>query len=66
MPEHDSGGTSRNSSCRSGRSSNLVSRSRREAQRKYDLSATLIRFRLTQSDRGELAGYEAKASVLGG
>ena len=66
MPEHDSGGTGRSSSCRSGRRSDLVSRSRREAQRKYDLSVTLIRFRLTQSDRGDLAGYEAKASVLGG
>ena len=39
---------------------------RREAQRKYDLSATLIRFRMTQSDRGDLAGYEAEASVLAG
>ena len=39
---------------------------RREAQRKYDLSAILIRFRMTQSDRGDLAGYEAEASVLAG
>ena len=39
---------------------------RREAQRKYDLSAALIRFRMTQSDRGDLAGYEAEASVLAG
>jgi len=39
--------------------------SRREAQRKYALSANLIQFWLTQFDRGELDGDEAEASVVG-
>ena len=38
--------------------------SRREAQRKYVLSANLIQFWLSQFDRGELDGDEAEASVV--
>jgi len=38
--------------------------SRREAQRKYVLSANLIQFWLWQYDRGELDGDEAEASVV--
>lgn len=37
---------------------------RREAQRKYTLSANLIQFWLTQYDRGELDADEVQASVL--
>ncbi|MCI1193787.1 transposase [Calidifontimicrobium sp. SYSU G02091] len=37
---------------------------RREAQRKYTLSANLIQFWLTQYDRGELDIDEVEASVL--
>jgi transposase-like protein len=37
---------------------------RREAQRKYTLSANLIQFWLTQYDRGELDADEVEASVL--
>jgi transposase-like protein len=37
---------------------------RREAQRKYGLSANVIQLWLTQYDRGELNGEEGEASVL--
>ena len=38
--------------------------SRREAQRKYSLSANLIQLWLTQYDRGELDREEVEASVV--
>lgn len=38
--------------------------SRRDAQKKYSLSANLIQLWLTQYDRGELDGEEVEASVL--
>jgi transposase len=37
---------------------------RRDAQRKYTLSANLIQMWLTQFDRGELSNEEAEASVV--
>ncbi len=37
---------------------------RREAQKKYSLSANLVQLWLTQYDRGELDGEEVEASVL--
>lgn len=37
---------------------------RRDAQRKYKLSANLIQMWLTQYDRGELCSEEAEASVV--
>lgn len=37
---------------------------RRDAQRKYTISANLIQLWLTQFDRGELTNEEAEASVI--
>lgn len=37
---------------------------RRDAQKKYSLSANLIQLWLTQFDRGELTGEEVEASVV--
>ncbi len=37
---------------------------RRDAQKKYSLSANLIQLWLTQFDRGELTNEEAEASVI--
>ena len=37
---------------------------RKEAQRKYSLSANLVHLWLTQYDRGELDGEEVEAAVL--
>lgn len=37
---------------------------RRDAQRKYTISANLIELWLTQFDRGELTNEEAEASVI--
>ncbi|WP_221889447.1 hypothetical protein [Sphingomonas sp. IC081] len=37
---------------------------RRDAQRKYAISANLIQLWLTQFDRGELTNEEAEASVI--
>ena len=39
---------------------------RRDAQKKYSLSANLVQLWLTQYDRGELDGEEVEASVLAG
>ena len=37
---------------------------RRDAQKKYSLSANLIQFWLTQYDRGDLNGEEVEATVM--